>query len=353
MKKVNIIFEDGHMFTGEGFGAATEALGEVVFTTSSASYIEDITDPCYTGQIIMPTFPSLGNYGMIFQDRLSEHACCAGVITRSACAEPSNFRSEGRIGDYLRDEGVPGVQGVDTRAITRLLRDGMPPRAIITTRAPEEVMEELKAFNFNAYDQYSNTSDPHLISPAGDSAALVALVDLGAPRRQLDALTALGCEVLLAPMGTPVSDLILEGCQGVVFSEGPGDPSDYAQCLPGIKAHFGKLPLLGIGLGHELMALSCDMQVTRLCPGHRGGNVPVRELETGRVNITTQNHGYAVLGDFMPSGAQLLYENCNDGSVEGLLYEDVSSFSMQFHPGSGSRAPQWGYKRFLDMITEG
>ena len=352
MSSVNIIFEDGHVFKGERFGAEVDTIGEVVFTTSSASYIEDITDPTYRGQIIMPTYPSMGNYGMIFQDRLSEKARCAGFITRDACAEPSNFRSEGTLDAFLRDEGIPGVMGVDTRAITRLLRDVPFMRAAITSKSPEEVMDEIKSFKFNGYAEYSGTTEMTIHSPEGEPSMRIALIDLGAPERQREALIALGCEVLLAPMGTPASDLMLQGCRGAVLSEGPGDPNDYAECLPAIRAIFGELPIFGVGLGHQLMALSLGMKTTRLQPGHRGGNVPVRSLETGKVNITTQNHGYSVAGDALPDSVQLLYENCNDGSIEGLLYKDTGDFSIQFHPSDGSRAPEWGYRRFLEMLED-
>ena len=349
MSIVNIIFEDGHVFTGERFGADTDAIGEVVFTTSSASYMEDFTDPCCAGQIIMPTFPSLGNYGVIPEDCLSDKCRCAAVITRSACDEPSNFRSTGTIDSYLREQGIPGVMGVDTRAITRLLRDNPSMRAAITEKSPNEVMNDIKTYKFNGYLEYSGTTGEKTFSPEGEKTARVALVDFGAPKRQLDALLSLGCEVILTPMGTPVSDILKNGCSGIVLSEGPGDPRDYAECLPGIGAYFGELPLFGVGLGHQLMALSQGCRIAELPTGHRGSNVPVRSLESGTVNITAQTHSYCAERETLPDSVKLLYENRNDGSVEGLLYGNSGAFSIQFHPEAGRRGPEWGFAKFLEM----
>jgi len=353
MSKVNIIFEDGHVFTGERFGADSDAIGEVVFTTSSASYMEDFTDPCCAGQIIMPTFPSLGNFGVIPQDALSDKCKCAAVITRSACDEPSNFRSEGTIDSYLREQGIPGVMGVDTRAITRMLRDSDIPsmRAAITEKSPGEVLDEIKAYKFNGYLNYAGMSEKKLFSPEGEKTAKVALVDFGAPKRQLNALLALRCEVLIVPMGISANEILAEGCSGIVLSEGAGNPMDYSECVPGVAEYFGKLPLFGVGLGHQLMALAKGCLIAELTTGHRGSNVPVRSLETGAVNITTQTHNYCAERETLPDSVKVIYENRNDASVEGLLYEERGTFSIQFHPEAGRRGPEWGFAKFIELLV--
>lgn len=356
MHKVYIILENGRVFEGESFGAEGETLGELVFTTGVVGYVETLTDPSYAGQIIMHTFPEMGNYGIIHDDYESWKCHARGVVVHNWCKEPSNFRCEQTMDDFLKAQGVVGICGVDTREITQLIRKAGVMNAKITPVKPSGVPEELKNYRIENAVAETSTKSPYVVEAEGKPSYSVALMDFGAKRSIIRELTALGCRVTVYPYNTSAETVLAADPDGVMLSNGAGNPVDNAGCIGEIKKLLGKKPIFGICLGHQLLALAAGGKTEKLRYGHRGGNQPVREQKTGRVYITSQNHGYAVVSDSIdPSIARLSYVNLNDGTCEGLDYPSLRAYSMQFHPEAhcGPRDTRFLFHRFLDLMEGG
>lgn len=355
MEKAYLILENGTIYEGEHFGAPGESRGELVFTTSMTGCAESLTDPSYFGQIVIYTFPQLGNYGICREDAESDRCLFRGVVVREYCEKPSNFRCQVSVDDYLKEQGVIGISGVDTRALTQLLRDQGVMNAIITTKKPSEIPTDLAAYRVvNAVEKTSVTL-PVIRRPAGTPSYQVALLDYGAKDSIADSLVRRGCQVTIYPYHTPSETILAASPDGVMLSNGPGDPADNPFCIQQIQALFGKIPMFGICLGHQIMALAAGAQTKKMKFGHRGANQPVKDLQSGRVYITSQNHGYAVDACSL-SGTQgsMRYQNVNDGTCEGVDYPAYRAFSMQFHPEAhgGPLDCQEAFDRFLAMMKK-
>ncbi len=335
MKKVYIVLEDGHIFEGKSFGAEGEALGELVFTTSVVGYVAALTDPRYYGQIILQTFPLIGNYGYISAQRESDKVWAKGYVVREWCENPSNFRCETTLDEYLKKQGVVGVYDVDTREITQLIRENGVMNAKIVSDLDDIDYEEIKNYKIvNAVEAVSDGKSE--VFGEENSGVNVTVVDFGYKKNAVKSLLEKGCTVRTVP-ATATADEILSGNpDGVVLSDGPGNPCDNAFAIAEVEKLIGKTPVFGVGLGHQILALANGAEVVKLKFGHRGGNQPVKSLKTGKTYITSQNNGYTIDADSVEKcGGKVTYINVNDGTCEGVDYEVKNAFSVQFHPESG------------------
>lgn len=335
MEKLYLLLENGQVFEGTSFGAdANEVLGEIVFATSMTGYLETITDPSYYGQIVVQTFPLIGNYGVIRNDFESGSSHLKAYIVREWCQEPSNFRSEGNLDTFLKKENIPGLFDIDTRRLTKIIREHgvMNAKILKSLENKERHIEEMKKYRIqNAVA--SVTCNTSYASNTENPKYKVALMDFGEKENIRRELINRGCEVIVVPAYTKASDIISMKPDGVMLSNGPGDPSENTGIISELKElYFSGLPIFGICLGHQLMALSQGAKTIKLKYGHRGANQPVKDLETGRVYISSQNHGYAVDSDTLPPHARLSFVNANDNTCEGISYETAPVYTVQFHP---------------------
>ncbi|MEG2000205.1 MAG: carbamoyl phosphate synthase small subunit [Evtepia sp.] len=326
MQSAYLILENGTVFTGRHFGATAAAVGELVVTTVMGGFTESLTDPNYANQIIMFSFPMIGNYGVSREDMESATCPARGVVVRECSDTPSNFRAELSMNDFLKQENVIGISGVDTRALTQLLRDCGPMRAVITTEEPKG-----QTIPNHAWIDTNRLEKPKIRLPAQTILHHVAILDYGANNSLIAALLSRGCKVTQLPYRTGAAEIISLAPDGVLVSGGAGDPADYDTTE--IIKLLGRLPMLGIGLGHQLMARAVGANTVRMKLGHRGANQPVRDLKTKKILVTQQNHGFVVDRDSLcNTEAVLRYENVNDQSCEGLDYPNLSAFSLQFAP---------------------
>lgn len=336
--EAHLVLEDGSVFTGESFGAQVEAYGEVVFTTSMTGYQEMLTDPSFAGQIVMPTYPLIGNYGINADDVESKQIQVAGFVVREANDLPSNRRSQGTLHDYLVAQGIPGISGLDTRAITRRLRSEGVMMGIVSLGEPKEALARLKELpRYDNVDFVPKVSTSEVFAWDGaslgesDGQLRIVVTDCGVKYNILRMLKARGCEVVVCPATATAEEILAMKPQGVVISPGPGDPvfTDYA--VGAAKSLIGKVPLLGICLGHQIIARALGAGTFKLKFGHRGANHPVKDLATGRVHITAQNHGYAVNPEGLPPEVEVSHVNVNDGTVEGLRHKNLPVMTIQYH----------------------
>ncbi len=349
MGRAYLVLSDGSIYEGIGFGAEAEATGELVFTTGMVGYIETLTDPSYAGQIIMQTFPLIGNYGIIESD--FEGSCAAkGYVVRHWCDSPSNFRSQGNVDAFLKAHGIPGICGLDTRALTRKIREHGVMNARICAKIPED-LSEICNYRISGVVDAVSCKAPRLLPAEGTARYKIALIDYGAKRNIARELQRRGCDVTILPASTSADSLLGAGYDGVMLSNGPGDPAENRYCIAQIEKLLGKLPLFGICLGHQLTALAAGAKTQKMKYGHRGANQPVREVNGRRCYITSQNHGYAVATDSIRQG-RLSYINANDGTCEGIDYPEFNAFTVQFHPEacSGPRDTSFLFDRFISMM---
>ena len=354
MAEVFLTLENGQVFTGRRFGAAGDVTGELVFTTSMLGYLEMLTDPGYYGQIVVQTFPSIGNYGVIPTDFESASPLVKAYVVREWCQEPSNFRCEGDLDAFLCEQGVVGLYGIDTRALTRLVRDHGTMNARISD-APITDKAELEAL---AAHRVENGVAQVTVTENGSfktSDKRVALWDFGAKASLRRELEKRGCEVAAISADTTAAAILEMKPDGVVLSDGPGNPAENAALIGEIqKLLAAKIPVFGIGLGHQMMALAQGAQVEKMKHGHRGGNIPARDVTTGRIYITAQSHGYVVKGESLQAGASVSHVNVNDSSCEGIVYQNIPAFSVQFTPDAAKGELYTGelYDRFAGMLTK-
>ena len=352
MRKGYLVLQDGQVFEGIRFGAETDAIGELVFTTSVVGYIETLTDPSYAGQIVMQTYPLIGNVGMIHAD--VEGDChVKGYVVRECCDLPSNFRTDGDLESWLKEQGVPGICGVDTRQLTRIIRDNGVMNAIICDEIPAD-LTPVATYAIAGAVEAVTCKEREVVAAEGRQAFRVAMVDYGMKRHVLKGLTARGCEVTVLPAAVTAEEILSGGYDGVVLSEGPGDPAACEAQIEQVKALLGKLPVFGMGLGHQLVALAAGGETYKLKYGHRGGNQPVRDLGGTRTYITSQNHGYAVKADTVKDG-QVRFVNLNDGTCEGMDYPALKAFTVQFVPDTyaGPKETAFLFDRFADLMKGG
>ena len=352
MEKAYLVLENGDIFEGVRLGAPVDSVGELVFNTGMSGYIETLTDPSYYGQIVLFTFPTIGNYGIIPED--FEGACVVrGCVMREWCDAPSNFRSEEDLDTFLKEQGVAGIAGVDTRQITKLIRESGVMNAMICGAVPES-LNALRDYRVVQAVEHVSGRERCVYPAEGGERFRVTLIDYGAKRGIIRNLAARGCTVTAVPYDTPAESILADAPDGVMLSNGPGDPADNRRAIAELAKLMGRVPVFGICLGHQLMALAQGGRTGKLKYGHRGGNQPVRDTATGKCYITSQNHGYAVLTDALPEGAQLSFENVNDGTCEGLVYPALRAFSVQFHPEArpGPEDTSFLFDRFLDMMSK-
>lgn len=384
--KAFLILEDGSVFQGKSIGAAKEVISEIVFNTSMAGYLEVLTDPSYAGQAVCMTYPLIGNYGICMDDMESEQPWLDGFIVRELSRKPSNFRSDMSIQDFLVKYDIPGIEGIDTRALTKLLRDKGTMNGMITTNEQydlENVLQRLREYKVTGVVKKVSCKEKYTVSgaksleengPVTGSAVYtgekemvpslvkelngfgkkVALLDFGEKRNIVRSLQKRGCDVTVYPAGTTAEEILSDKPDGIMLSNGPGDPKECVEIIEELKKLYASdVPIFAICLGHQLMALAMGADTYKMKYGHRGGNHPVKDLMTGRVYISSQNHGYVVDAEHMdPKVAVPAFVNVNDGTNEGLSYQGKKIFTVQFHPEACPGPQDSGYlfDRFISMM---
>ena len=352
MKKGYLILQDGQVFEGVRFGAETDTVGELVFTTGMCGYVETLTDPSYAGQIVMQTYPLIGNYGIIRED--FEGACCVkGYVVREYCDTPSNFRTDCDLDTYLKEQGVPGLFGVDTRELTRIIREHGVMNAAICDEIPAD-LTPIKTYAITGVVEAVSCKEPDRYEAEGEERFRVSLLDYGAKRNIVRELQKRGCTVTVLPATTSAEEILAADPDGVMLSNGPGDPAENTYQIEQIRKLLGKVPMFGICLGHQLTALAAGGSTYKLKYGHRGVNQPVRDLNGVRTYITSQNHGYAVDGDTVKLG-KVRFVNANDGTCEGIDYPELKAFTVQFHPEActGPKDTSFLFDQFVELMKGG
>ena len=352
MKKGYLILQDGQVFEGVRFGAETDTVGELVFTTGMCGYVETLTDPSYAGQIVMQTYPLIGNYGIIRED--FEGACCVkGYVVREYCDTPSNFRTDCDLDTYLKEQGVPGLCGVDTRELTRIIREHGVMNAAICDEIPAD-LTPIKTYAITGVVEAVSCKEPDRYPAEGEECFRVSLIDYGAKRNIVRELQKRGCTVTVLPASTSAEEILAAGPDGVMLSNGPGDPAENTYQIEQIRKLLGKVPMFGICLGHQLTALAAGGSTYKLKYGHRGVNQPVRDLNGVRTYITSQNHGYAVDSDTVKLG-KVRFANANDGTCEGIDYPELKAFTVQFHPEActGPKDTSFLFDQFVELMKGG
>ena len=352
--KAFLILEDGTVFTGTSIGSTKDVISEIVFNTSMTGYLEVLTDPSYAGQAVVMTYPLIGNYG-ITPDMESKKAWPDGYIVRELSRIPSNFRSEGTIQDFLKEQDIPGIAGIDTRALTKILREKGTMNGMITTNENynvDEIVPKLKEYRVGDVVTVTTCSEKEVLPGDGPK---VALMDFGAKNNIARSLNSRGCEVTIYPAHTFAEEIIESHPDGIMLSNGPGDPETNVSIIKEIKKlSETDIPIFAICLGHQLMALAHGAKTYKLKYGHRGGNHPVKDLSNNRVYISSQNHGYAVDASTVDADvAKEAFVNVNDGTNEGLAYIGKNIFTVQFHPEACPGPQDSGYlfDRFIDMMN--
>jgi len=359
--KAFLILEDGAVFEGLHIGAEKEIISEIVFNTSMAGYLEVLTDPSYAGQAVCMTYPLIGNYGICKQDMESMKPWTDGFIVRELSRNFSNFRADYSIQQFLEENNVTGIAGIDTRALTKILRESGTMNGMITTDEGyclDDVLPRLKSYHTGKVVEKVTCKEKYeLLSLAKESDGLqkkVALLDFGTKNNIANSLRIRGCDVTVYPAATPAAEIIASKPDGIMLSNGPGDPKECASIIAEVKKLYdSNIPIFAICLGHQLMALATGADTYKMKYGHRGGNHPVKDLATGRVYISSQNHGYVVDMDKLdPKVATPAFINVNDGTNEGLNYTGKNIFTVQFHPEACCGPQDSGYlfDRFIKMM---
>ena len=400
--KAFLILADGTVFEGKSIGATGSTIGETVFTTGMTGYLETLTDPSYYGQIVTQTFPLIGNYGDIPVDYESKKSWVRGYIVRELCEQPSNFRCSGQLNDFLKAQGIIGICGIDTRSLTKRLRESGVMNGMIVSGKnaenlrPQELLAKIKDYKITDAVKLVQTKEGEVspCAPASSASPAVAyatlsagehprnaphvvLFDFGAKLNIQRELEKRGCKVTVVPYNTTAEEVLKMHPDGIMLSNGPGDPAENTGVIEEIRklCEYNKqvvsirpsaysttadgsttrvIPIFGICLGHQMLALARGCRTSKLKYGHRGGNHPCKDTETGRVYITSQNHGYAVENTSLPPYAKISFFNVNDGTVEGITYTDIPAFSVQFHPEAcgGPHDTNFLFDRFLKMIID-
>ncbi len=355
-----VVLEDGTSFSGWTFAGEGEVSGEVVFTTSMVGYQETLTDPSYRGQIVLFTYPLIGNYGVIPGDEESKKIQAAAVLVREYTPHPSNWASERSLAALLEESGTLGIEGIDTRALTRHLRDKGAMRGVISTLETNINVLREKAnahpgmVGLDLASSITELSEPVMLPAFGEERCRIVALDYGVKGSIYEELRSRGASVLAMPGTTPASEVLAQNPDGVFLSNGPGDPAALKAGVENLRGVLGEAPTFGICLGHQLLGLALGCETYKLPFGHHGANHPVRNLGTGRIEITSQNHGFAVDEETMPRGVQLTHRNLYDGTVEGLASSELQAWSVQYHPESspGPRDSGYLFDEFVGEISE-
>lgn len=352
--KAFLILEDGHVFTGTSIGSTREVISEIVFNTSMTGYLEVMTDPSYAGQAVCMTYPLIGNYGICYEDQESIRPWIDGYIVRELSRRPSNFRSEDSVRHFLEKYDIAGIAGIDTRALTRRLREKGTMNGMITTDENyrlEDILPRLKAYKTGNVVERAACKEKKVLAGSGRK---VAFMDFGAKANIVRCLQKRGCQVTVYPAGASAGEILAAEPDGIMLSNGPGDPKECVSIIKELKKLYDSdVPIFAICLGHQLMALASGADTKKMKYGHRGGNHPVKDLKTGKVYISSQNHGYVVDKDTLdPKVAVPAFVNVNDGTNEGLSYVGKKIFTVQFHPEACPGPEDSGYlfDRFIEMM---
>ena len=353
--KAFLILEDGTVFSGTSIGAEREVISEIVFNTSMTGYLEVLTDPSYAGQAVTMTYPLIGNYGICYKDMESLKAWPDGFIVRELSRMPSNFRCEDTIQKFLVDNNIPGIAGIDTRALAKILREKGTMNGMITTNENynlEEVLPKIKEYTVSGVVKKVTCKEKSVLNGDGFK---VALLDFGAKKNIARSLNNRGCEVTIYPAETKAEEILASNPDGIMLSNGPGDPKECTEIIEELKKLYASdVPMFAICLGHQLMALATGGDTHKMKYGHRGGNHPVKDLETGRVYISSQNHGYVVDAEGLEEKniAHPAFVNVNDGTNEGMAYNGKNIFTVQFHPEAcpGPQDSSYLFDRFMKMM---
>lgn len=350
-----LILENGKVFKGKALGADAEVIAETVFTTAMTGFLETLTDKSYTGQTVVQTFPLIGNYGVIPEDAESDKPGASAYVVREWCEKPSNFRCRYTLDEYLKANGIPGIYGIDTRSLTKIIRENGVMNSVITDNPDFADLDSVKAYKVKNSVEQASTKEEYVVSGENPSYK-VALYDFGVKSNICRCLANRGCEVHVMPHDTSAEQVLAMNPDGIFLSNGPGDPADNTGVIENIsKLVKCGIPIMGICLGHQLLALANGFSTHKLKYGHRGANQPVRCLEDGRTYISSQNHGYAVIGDSIDKRiATELFINVNDGTNEGIRYKNAPIFSVQFHPEAcgGPRDTEILFDRFISSMEE-
>ena len=361
-----LILDDGTTFTGRSIGSTKDVISEIVFNTSMTGYLEVLTDPSYAGQAVVMTYPLIGNYGICREDMEAKVSNTDGFIVRELSRLGSNFRNEQSIQDFLVEQDIPGIEGIDTRALTKILREKGTMNGMITTKMPENMEEALaKIKDYSVRGVVDKVTTKEIVSyRPGDLntdsnvsvSKKVAILDVGTKFNIARCLLKRGCEVTIFPARTNPEDILAINPDGIMLTNGPGDPKECTEVIQNLKSLYqSDVPIFAICLGHQLMALATGCDTEKMKYGHRGANHPVKDLETGRVYISSQNHGYMVKEDSVPSDiAEVAFINVNDKTVEGLKYKNKNIFTVQFHPEAcaGPKDSEVLFDRFIKMMEE-
>ncbi len=347
-----LVLDDGTVYEGKAFGRTGSVVGEVVFNTGMTGYQEVLTDPSYCGQIVMMTYPLIGNYGVNWEDPESRRPQVKGFVVRELCQVPSNWYSECSLNEYLDRYGIMGIEGIDTRSITRKLRDHGTMRGIISSELPDSAtLEQMRAYRItDPVEQVTCEESFELPGPG----PRVAVLDYGLKASILKSLRQRGCHLFVHRSSDSAEDVLRDKPDGIMLTNGPGDPKDNVAVIQELKKLVGKVPIFGICLGHQLMALACSADTHKLRYGHRGGNHPVKDLEMDRVFITSQNHGYTVTEESLSPSMIVSHRNWNDMTIEGIRYTQHPTFTVQFHPEAspGPRDTAYLFDRFMHLMKE-
>lgn len=356
-RKAALVLADGTVFEGCGFGAEGNTVGEIVFTTAMTGYQETLTDPSYCGQIITQTFPLIGNYGVNKVDPESRGCAAAGYIVREFCEAPSNFRCEGGLDDYLKRLNIVGICDIDTRRLTRIIREsGVMNGAIVSgDYDKEKLLEEIRAYKVDDVVPKVSVKERETFN-ADDPEYNVVLMDYGYKFNIRRELLKRGCNVTVMPYNATAAEILALKPDGIMLSNGPGDPQDNDVSINTLKELIpAQIPTFGICLGHQLLALANGAKTEKLKYGHRGGNQPVRDIALDKTFITSQNHGYAVIGESVPESAGAVsHVNGNDGTCEGVRYTNAPAFTVQFHPEAcgGPHDTSYLFDEFIRLMSE-
>jgi carbamoyl-phosphate synthase small subunit len=368
MSIAKLALEDGSVYSGRAFGAPGESLGEVVFNTSMTGYQEVLTDPSYTGQIVTMTYPLIGNYGVTEEDSESRGIQVAGFIVRELTRTPSNFRSQSDLDSYLRTSKITGIEGIDTRALVRRLRVRGAMNGVLSTVDLDDASLVAKARAFPGMEGRDLVSEvvperafewrqgcgqfAEQVLPARPATHRVVAIDYGMKWNILRCLTQIGCQVTVVPGTASAAEVLSHNPDGVFLSNGPGDPAAVGYAIETVKGLIGKKPMFGICLGHQLLGLAFGARTFKLKFGHRGANQPVRNERTGQVEITTQNHGFAVDPASLPRDVEPTHINLNDHTLEGMRHKTLPVFSVQYHPeaAAGPHDSSYLFEQFRELL---
>ena len=349
-RKAYLTLQNGKQFVGYRFGAEGDVTGELVFTTGMTGYAETLTDPSYYGQIVAQTFPLIGNYG-VTPDGESAKPWVSAYIVREKCDKPSNFRCEKTINEYLKENGIIGLYGIDTRELTKIVREAGVMNASITSKPLDELSDIYSYFIRNAVKSVTCAEVEYFGNPEG---LKVAVWDFGAKDNIVRELVKRGCYCVKVPSFYTAEQILELNPDGLMLTNGPGDPAENIEIIENIKKLAGKLPVFGICLGHQLFALAMGGKTKKMKYGHRGANQPVKNVETGRVYISSQNHGYEVISSSLRGVVNLSYINANDGTCEGFDYPELNAYTVQFHPEAcgGPQDAEFLFDRFINNMKE-